>query len=328
MSIDIEKYRDNPKTSYLFREYDRFVKEINETKELIASDPNMAEIAGDEIKNLEASRDAIVKTIEDIAAEETKAEEDPREVILEVRAGAGGEEAAIFAMELAEMYEKYAEMKGWSWKPVDVSEAELGGFKEATFEVKGRGVYSCLKYEMGVHRVQRVPATEKQGRVHTSTASVAVMPIRPNKKVEIKESDIEVDFSRSGGAGGQNVNKVETAVRVFHKPTGIMIRSTSERSQLKNREKAMVILAGKLLQLQEAKEEKDLSAERKGQIGTGDRSEKIRTYNVLQDRVTDHRIKESWHNIEKIMLGNLDPIVDALKTASEKGTMGAGDSEE
>ncbi|MEK7066687.1 MAG: PCRF domain-containing protein [Patescibacteria group bacterium] len=323
--MDIEKYRDNPKTSYLFREYDRFVKEINETKELIASDPGMAEIAGDEIKNLEASRDAIIKTIEDIAVEETKAEEDPKEVILEVRAGAGGEEAAIFAMELAEMYEKYAEIKGWSWKPVDVSQAELGGFKEATFEVKGKSVYSSLKYEMGVHRVQRVPATEKQGMVHTSTASVAVMPIRLNKKVEIKESDIEVDFSRSGGAGGQNVNKVETAVRVFHKPTGIMIRSTSERSQLKNREKAMVILASKLLQLQEVKEEKDLSAERKGQIGTGDRSEKIRTYNVLQDRVTDHRIKESWHNIEKIMLGNLDPIIDALKTASEKGIMGAGE---
>lgn len=328
MSIDIEKYRDNPKTSYLFREYDRFVKEINDTKELVASDPNMAEIAGDEIKNLEASRDAIVKTIEDIAVEETKAEEDPKEVILEVRAGAGGEEAAIFAMELAEMYEKYAEMKGWSWKPVDVSQAELGGFKEATFEIRGKSVYTNLKYEMGVHRVQRVPATEKQGRVHTSTASVAVMPIRPNKKVEIKESDIEVDFSRSGGAGGQNVNKVETAVRVFHKPTGIMIRSTSERSQLKNREKAMVILASKLLQLEEEKEAKSLSAERKGQIGTGDRSEKIRTYNVLQDRVTDHRIKESWHNIEKIMLGNLDPIIDALKTASEQGTMGAGDSEE
>ena len=193
--MDIEKYRDNPKTSYLFREYDRFVKEINETKELISADPNMAEIAGDEIKSLEASRDAIIKNIEDIAVEEIKAEEDPKEVILEVRAGAGGEEAAIFASELAEMYEKYAEMKGWSWKPVDVSEAELGGFKEATFEVKGKparpdasghsggGVYSSLKYEMGVHRVQRVPATEKQGRVHTSTASVAVMPIRPNKKV-------------------------------------------------------------------------------------------------------------------------------------------------
>ncbi|MBI5140385.1 MAG: PCRF domain-containing protein [Candidatus Vogelbacteria bacterium] len=327
MSTDIEQYRNNLKTTYLFKEYDRIVKEISEARDLVASDPSIIGIAEDEINNLEVARSAIIKNIEAIAGEETVADDDHKEMILEVRAGAGGEEAAIFAMELAEMYEKYATLKGWSWKPVDVSRAPLGGYKEATFEIKGRGVYSSLKYEMGVHRVQRVPATEKQGRVHTSTASVAVMPIRPNKKIEIKDSDIDVDFSRSGGAGGQNVNKVETAVRVFHKPTGIMIRSTSERSQLKNREKAMTILASKLLQLQEEKEAKELSSERKGQIGTGDRSEKIRTYNVLQDRVTDHRIKESWHNIEKIMLGNLDPIIEALKGAGEKGVLHAEDVE-
>lgn len=328
MGMDIEKYRDNPKTFYLFKEYDRLVKELNDTRDLIASDPNMVAIAEEEIRNLEAARESIAKNIQDLAREEVVSEKDPNEIILEVRAGAGGEEAAIFAFQLSEMYEKYAAIRGWSWKKIDESQAGLGGYKEATFEVKGGGVYSDLKYEMGVHRVQRVPATEKQGRVHTSTASVAVLPVRAAKSIDIKEGDLEVDFSRAGGKGGQNVNKVETAVRIVHKPTGLMVRCTSERSQLKNREKAMQILAAKLAQLKDEEEAKKLSAERKGQIGTGDRSEKIRTYNVLQDRVTDHRIKESWHNIEKIMLGNLHPIIEALKTASEKGTMGVGDGEE
>ncbi|MBI3631891.1 MAG: PCRF domain-containing protein [Candidatus Vogelbacteria bacterium] len=324
--MDIEKYRDNPKTVYLFKEYDRLVQEISDTQKMLESDPSMADLITEELTNLETNRNTLAKSIEDIAkVDEVGNKFDTNEVILEVRAGAGGEEAAIFAYDLAQMYEKYAVTKGWSWKPVDVSPAELGGYKEATFEIKGKGVYGMLKYEMGVHRVQRVPATEKQGRVHTSTASVVILPIRPNIKVEIKDSDIEVDFSRSGGAGGQNVNKVETAVRIFHKPTGIMIRSTSERSQLKNREKGMSILAAKLAQIEEEKEAKKLSAERKGQIGTGDRSEKIRTYNVLQDRITDHRIKQSWHNIEKIMAGGLEPIIQAIKDAeSSGGAVGGG----
>ncbi len=188
-----------------------------------------------EIKYLEENIASISKNIEEVNKADIKeAEADPNEVILEVRAGAGGEEAAIFAQELSQMYEKYAVIKGWSFRPLDESVAELGGYKEASFEIKGKGgVYSKLKYEMGVHRVQRVPATEKQGRVHTSTASVAILPLRVNAKIEIKETDLEVDFSRSGGAGGQNVNKVETAVRIFHKPSGIMVRCTSERSQLK-----------------------------------------------------------------------------------------------
>lgn len=321
---EVEKFRNNPKTIYLFQEYDRLVGEIAETKKLAEADPTLADMAASEIKYLEDNLNSIAKNIEEInKIDEEENRYDANEIILEVRAGAGGEEAAIFAYELAQMYEKYAITKGWSWRSIDVSEAELGGYKDANFEIKGKGVYGKLKFEMGVHRVQRVPATEKQGRVHTSTASVAILPMRANTKVEIKESDIEVDFSRSGGAGGQNVNKVETAVRIFHKPSGIMIRCTSERSQLKNREKAMGILAAKLLQIEEEKEVKKLSAERKGQIGTGDRSEKIRTYNVLQDRVTDHRIKQSWHNIEKIMAGGLDPIIDALQEAS---TIGLSDS--
>ncbi|MDO8493275.1 MAG: PCRF domain-containing protein [bacterium] len=330
--MDIEKYRDNPKTKYLFSEYDRLKKEAEETKKIQESDPAMADLVTLELQMILTNLDSVMKSIEEInKTDEAEAVADPNEIILEVRAGAGGEEAAIFAYQLAEMYEKYTVIKGWSFRPIDVSEAALGGYKDATFELKGKGVYSKLKYEMGVHRVQRVPATEKQGRVHTSTASVAILPLRTNVKIDIKDGDIEVDFSRSGGAGGQNVNKVETAVRIFHKASGIMIRCTSERSQLKNREKAMGILAAKLAQIEEEKIAKTLSADRKGQIGTGDRSEKIRTYNVLQDRITDHRIKQSWHNIEKIMAGELDPILDALIDASEKGTMTegeAGDSDE
>lgn len=222
------------------------------------------------------------------------------EVILEIRAGAGGNEALIFARELADMYQKYANKRQWGFSSLD----------DLSFEIRGRGVFDTLKWERGTHRIQRVPVTEKSGRVHTSTATVAVLPIIKSSNLEISPADIEVTFSRSGGAGGQNVNKVETAVRVLHKPTGIVVRSTSERSQARNREKAMSILTAKLQDIDREREDKKAAQERKDQIGTGDRSEKIRTYNILQDRVTDHRIKESWHNIEGIFAGNLDPIVD------------------
>ncbi len=222
------------------------------------------------------------------------------EVILEIRAGAGGNEASIFARELSDMYRKYAALRGWSFTQLD----------DLAFEIRGQKVFETLKWERGVHRIQRVPQTEKSGRVHTSTATVAVLPIVKSSNIEISPADLEVTFSRSGGAGGQNVNKVETAVRVLHKPTGIVVRSTSERSQARNREKAISIMVAKLQDIEREKEDKKSAQERKDQVGTGDRSEKIRTYNVLQDRVTDHRIKESWHNIPAILGGNLDPIVD------------------
>ena len=211
------------------------------------------------------------------------------------------------------MYEKYAEANTWQFRAVNKSENAVGGYKEASYEIKGKDSYKKLRYETGVHRIQRIPTTEKSGRVHTSTASVAILPIRKKSTIEIDPADIDMEFSRSGGAGGQNVNKVETAVRLVHKPTGIDVRSTSERSQLKNREKAMQILQAKLEVIKMEKEAKKLSSERKDQIGTGDRSEKIRTYNVLQDRVTDHRIKKSWHNIDGIFAGNIDDILNSFE---------------
>lgn len=267
------------------------------------SDPSMAELAKEEITGIEAEMKTLQERMEEIVKKDD--EEDmamPRSIIVEIRAGAGGDEANIFAKDLELMYQKYAGMQGWRMTQIS----------DLSFQLDGESVYEKLRFETGVHRVQRVPATEKMGRVHTSTASVAILPLRKKSKIEINPADIEMEFSRSGGAGGQNVNKVETAVRLIHKPSGIDVRSSSERSQLKNREKAMSILTAKLEAMNEEEEAKKYAANRKGQIGTGDRSEKIRTYNILQDRITDHRIKESWHNIEKIFLGYMDPIIDAL----------------
>ena len=252
------------------------------------------------------------KSQENVETESHK--EETNEVVLEVRAGAGGDEASLFAWELAHMYEKFAELKKWQWKTNYESKSDLNGYKEASFEIKGKDVFKMLRYETGVHRVQRIPATEKNGRVHTSTASVAVLPIRKKINFEINPADIEMEYSRSGGKGGQNVNKVETAVRVIHKPTGLDVRSTNERSQLANREKAMMILTAKLQQLEEEKEAKKYAGQRKEQIGTGDRSEKIRTYNFPQDRITDHRIKKSWHNLPKIMEGGIEEIIEAINS--------------
>lgn len=235
--------------------------------------------------------------------------------ILEIRAGAGGNEAALFAAQLFKMYQAYVAKRGWKFFEIDKSKNDLGGYKEVSAEIEGRGVYNTLKYESGVHRIQRVPATEKSGRIHTSTVSVAILPVAEEKEIEIKDTDLEVSFSRAGGPGGQNVNKVETAVRILYKPTGLVVQSREERSQLKNRERAMEMLRAKLLDEKLRKEEEALRKERKEQIGTADRSEKIRTYNFLQDRVTDHRIKQSWHNIDSILAGNLDPIVEQMTGA-------------
>lgn len=314
---DLAKFKENPKTAYLYAEYIRIQKEEEETEALAKGD--MAEMAADDLARLAEQKASVLAEMERILTVEEKEEEFPNEMILEVRAGVGGEEAALFAEELAHMYRAYAEAQGWGVKVLSEAKTDLGGYKDAVFEIRGLGSYEKMRFETGVHRVQRIPATEKQGRIHTSTASVAILPMRKKHKIEINPADIEMEFSRAGGAGGQNVNKVETAVRIVHKPTGIEARSQSERNQLGNREKAMGVLQAKLEQLQEEQERAKLSKDRKEQIGSGDRSEKIRTYNVPQDRVTDHRIKESWSNLPKIFIGNISPIIEALATANGGG---------
>ncbi|MCA9365494.1 PCRF domain-containing protein [Candidatus Kaiserbacteria bacterium] len=311
----LEIFREDNKTQFLAGQFDALMQAKAESEAMMKADPEMAELAQEEVDSLMEQLEGLYKEMEKIIEANKEEEIKPYGIVLEVRAGAGGDEAALFAEQLAQMYLKYAENHGWRYTIENESRASVGGYKEATFEILHPNVYNSFKYETGVHRVQRIPVTEKQGRIHTSTASVAVLPMRKKSAIEINPSDIQMEFSRSGGAGGQNVNKVETAVRLVHTPTGIEVRSQSERSQLKNREKAMSILTAKLEALHEEEEAKKHAKERKNQIGTGDRSEKIRTYNFPQNRITDHRIKESWHNIEQVMAGQLDDIFDTLHKA-------------
>ncbi len=289
--MDLSNYKQNPKTAYLAKAVEMMEGDEEQQKMLIAE-------------------------MDKILAVEEGNDQFPNEAVVEVRAGVGGQEAALFAEELGNMYRAYADAQGWQSRLLYENKTDLGGYKEAAFELRGLGVYEKLRFETGVHRIQRVPSTEKSGRVHTSTATVAVLPIRKKHKIEINPADLEMEFSRAGGAGGQNVNKVETAVRIIHKPTGLDARSQEERSQNANRERAMSVLIAKLESLQEEQEAKKHAQVRKDQIGTADRSEKIRTYNILQDRVTDHRIKEDWHNLPKIFAGGIEPIIDALLAAT------------
>lgn len=312
------EFKANHQTAYLAEEFERLEKEKGDSLEAAGDDAVLLEMAHEDLDRIEARQKEILDEIERILDKDKEEAARPKAIVLEFRAGAGGDEATLFASELKEMYQKYADGKRWRLRVID----------DLTLEIDGVAAYDALRYETGVHRVQRVPLTEKSGRIHTSTASVAALPIRVKPVVEINPSDIEMEFTRSGGAGGQNVNKVETAVRLIHKPSGIDVRSSSERSQLGNREKAMGILAAKLEAIaieEEAKQHADLRA---GQIGTGDRSEKIRTYNFLQDRVTDHRLKESWHNLPKILQGGIDPIVESLQEAAERGGIGPAEEED
>ena len=300
------EFKKNFATAYLAGEYERLEKEIAGAIEAAGENAELKSMAEEESVRLRLRQTDILAEIEQILAKEREEDAVPSSVVLELRAGTGGDEADIFAHDLMNMYQKFAERRGWKTRVLD----------DLTLEMHSPDAYDALRYETGVHRVQRVPETEKTGRIHTSTASVAVLPIRTKQKMEIHPADLKMEFSRSGGAGGQNVNKVETAVRLIHTPTGLDVRSSGERSQAANREKALQILSAKLETLHEEEEAKKHAAERKSQIGTGDRSEKIRTYNYLQDRITDHRLKESWHNLPKIMGGDIDDIVEVLRLRS------------
>jgi peptide chain release factor 1 len=242
---------------------------------------------------------------------------DERDVIVEIRAGAGGEEASLFAADLFRMYSRYAQAKGWQAGVIDSNQSERGGFKELIFEIKGKGAFSRLKHERGVHRVQRVPITEASGRIHTSTATVAVLPEAEEIELNINPDDLKMEFFHSRGAGGQNVNKVTTAVRITHLPTGIMAACQDERSQIRNRMKAMAVLRARLLDLEQRKQSESIDKERRIQVGSGQRAEKIRTYNFPQNRVTDHRISSSFHNLQQILDGELDEIIESLSSKEQ-----------
>jgi len=298
----------------LYRQYKAKQSELSDTQALAndRSDRDLQALARDEGDRLGAE-------LEDVAAAIKRAllPKDPRDeknVIVEIRAGTGGDEAGLFAADLFRMYARYAESKGWKVEVVSTSEGTMGGFKEVVFEVLGRGAYSRFKYESGVHRVQRVPETEAQGRIHTSTATVAVLPVVEDVDVHIDDRDIREDKFHSGGAGGQNVNKVETAIRLTHLPTGIVVVCQDERSQLKNREKAMAVLRARLYDLERTKQEQEQSSNRRSQVGHATRAEKGRTYNFPQDRITDHRINLTVHNLPARLAGQLDDIIDALAT--------------
>jgi len=301
----------------MYREYKAVSKQLEETKEMLNTslDGDMQSLVRTEIADLESKLSNIHDDLR--MALLPKDPKDEKSVIVEIRAGTGGDEAAIFAADLYRMYTRYAQSKGWKVDVISASESVKNGFKEIIFEVQGKGAFSRLKFERGVHRVQRVPITEASGRIHTSTATVAVLPEADEVDISVNPEDLRVDIFHSGGAGGQNINKVATAVRLTHIPTGMVVVCQDERSQLRNRQKAMAVLRARLLDTEQSRQQEEISQERRSQVGTGERSEKIRTYNFPQDRLTDHRIGVNMHNLPRIMEGDIDELIDTLATSEQ-----------
>ncbi len=316
-----KEQRSIEKTVFVFREYKDILRQIEEIKELldIENDKDMKEMMQEEVKELENKVNPLEEKLKILLL--PKDPNDEKNVVVEIRGAAGGDEAALFASDLLRMYTKYAESQGWKIEILEYSEIGIGGIKEAIFTVSGEEVYSKMKFESGAHRVQRVPTTESSGRIHTSTATVVVLPEVEEVEVNINENDIRVDTFASSGAGGQSVNTTMSAVRLTHIPTGIVVSMQDERSQIKNKEKAMKILRARVYDKFQQEEQEKFDAERKSKIGTGDRSERIRTYNYPQNRVTDHRIGLSLQKLDQIMEGKLDEIMEALRIAEQTEKM-------
>lgn len=321
---DTEKYlklmRESSDLEPLYTTYKRYLEAVageKEALEMLASekDPEMIELAKAELAEAKENQPTLIKELQILLL--PKDENDDKNIIMEIRGGAGGDEAALFAAELYRMYINYAERRGYKTELMSVNETGIGGMKEAVFVVTGKGAYSRLKYEAGVHRVQRVPVTESGGRIHTSTATVAVMPEAEDVDVEINPADVKMEVFRSSGAGGQHINKTSSAVRLIHIPTGMVAECQEERSQLQNREKAMRLLRARLYEIEYNKKHDEAAEAKRSQVGTGDRSEKIRTYNFPQGRVTDHRIGLTLYSIDKVLNGDLDPLLDPIIAADQ-----------
>jgi len=298
-----------------YREYKATAKSLEETRAMLGDglEDAMVALVKQEVESLETQLDHLLRELK--LALLPKDPNEKRDIIMEIRAGAGGDEAGLFSADLFRMYSRYAQAKGWGIDIINLNESGIGGFKEIIFEIKGKGAFSRLKYESGVHRVQRVPTTESSGRIHTSTATVAVLPKAEEVDIAVNPDDLKIDIFHSGGAGGQNVNKVATAVRITHLPTGIVTICQDERSQLQNKVKAMSVLRSRLLDIERRQQEEKITRERRSQVGTGDRAEKIRTYNFPQDRVSDHRISLTLRNLPRILEGELDELIDTLATS-------------